>query len=54
MVDPLSYYSFQPMLHNLYYKGYGMCYPVCELRLSGPLPYVSHHIVVIKMFWEHQ
>ena len=28
MVDPLSYISFQPVLHNWYNKGHGMCYPV--------------------------
>ena len=27
MVDPLSYFSFQPVLHNLCKKGCGMCYP---------------------------
>ena len=24
-VDPLSYFSFQPVLHDLCNKGYGMC-----------------------------
>ena len=28
MVDPLSYYSFQPVLHDWCHKGHGMCYPV--------------------------
>ena len=28
-VDPLSYFSFQPVLHNWCNKGRGMCYPVC-------------------------
>ena len=27
-VDPLSYFSFQPVLHD---KGRGMCYPVCGM-----------------------
>ena len=27
-VDPLSYFSFQPVLHNWCNKGRGMCYPV--------------------------
>ena len=27
-VDPLSYFSFQPVLHNWCNKGCGMCYPV--------------------------
>ena len=29
MVDPLSYFSFQPVLHDWCNKGRGMCYPVC-------------------------
>ena len=28
MVDPLSYFSFQPVLHGWCNKGRGMCYPV--------------------------
>ena len=27
-VDPLSYFSFQPVLHDWCFKGRGMCYPV--------------------------
>ena len=27
-VDPLSYFSFQPVLHDWCNKGRGMCYPV--------------------------
>ena len=30
MVDPLSYFSFQPVLYNWCNNGSGMCYPVCE------------------------
>ena len=29
MVDPLSYFSFQPVLHDWFNKGCGVCYPVC-------------------------
>ena len=29
MVDPLSYFLFQPVLHNWCTKGCGMYYPVC-------------------------
>ena len=29
MVDPLRYFSFQPVLHDWCNKGCGMCYPVC-------------------------
>ena len=30
-VDPLSYFSFQPVLHDGCNKGRGMCYPVCGM-----------------------
>ena len=30
-VDPLSYFSFQPVLHDWCNKGCGMCYPVCRI-----------------------
>ena len=30
-VDPLNYFSFQPVLHNWCNKGRGMCYPVCGM-----------------------
>ena len=29
-VDPLSYFSFQPVLHDWCNKGLGMCYPVWD------------------------
>ena len=31
MVNPLSYFSFQPMLHDWCNIGRGMCYPVCGM-----------------------
>ena len=31
MVDPLSYFSFKPVLHDWCNKGRGMCYPVCGM-----------------------
>ena len=31
MVDPLSYFSFQPVLHDWCNKGRGMYYPVCGM-----------------------
>ena len=38
MVDPLSYFSFQPVLHDWFNKGCGMCYPVCGMmRIKEPL-----------------
>ena len=37
-VDPLSYFSFQPMLHDWCNKGCGMCYPVCGMvHIKEPL-----------------
>ena len=47
MVDPLSYFSIQPVLHELSNKGRGMCDPVCGvmhikdpmllIRMSSPI-----------------
>ena len=38
MVDPLSYFSFQPVLHNWCNKGHGVCYPVCGMmHIKEPL-----------------
>ena len=31
VVDPLSYFSFQPVLHDRCNKGRGMCHPVCGM-----------------------
>ena len=31
MVNPLSYFSFQPVLYYWCNKGRGMCYPVCGM-----------------------
>ena len=37
-VDPLSYFSFQPVLHDWCSKGRGMCYPVCGMvHIKEPL-----------------
>ena len=57
MVDVLSYFAFQPVLHDSYNKDRGMCYTVCmkvhikdpllaatgllPCYLSGPLPLCS-------------
>ena len=38
MVYPLSYFSFQPVLHDWCNKGCGMCYPVCGMvHIKEPL-----------------
>ena len=31
LFDPLSYFSFQPVLHDWCNKSHGMCYPVCGI-----------------------
>ena len=37
-VDPLSYFSFQAVLHDWCNKGHGMCYPVCGMvHMKEPL-----------------
>ena len=37
-VDPLSYFSFQPVLHDWCNKGRGVCYPVCGMmHIKEPL-----------------
>ena len=38
MVEPLGYFSFQPVPHDWCNKGRGMCYPVCEMmHIKEPL-----------------
>ena len=37
-IELLSYFSFQPVLHELCNKGRGMCYPVCGMmHIKEPL-----------------
>ena len=37
-VDPLSYFSFQPVFHDWCNKGRGMFYPVCRMvHIKEPL-----------------
>ena len=37
-MDPLSYFSFQPVLHDWCNKGRGMCYPICGMmHIKEPL-----------------
>ena len=36
--DPLSYFSFRPVLHDGCNKGRGVCYPVCGMmHIKEPL-----------------
>ena len=40
-IDPLSYFSFQPVLHDCCNKGRGMCYPVCGMvHIKEPLLFI--------------
>ena len=35
---PIELFSFQPVLHDWYNKGHGMCYPVCGMvHIAEPL-----------------
>ena len=45
-VDPLSYFSFQPVLHDWCNKGRGMCYPVCGMvHIKEPLLLIDKSIL---------
>ena len=38
MVDPLSYFLFQPVLHDWCNKSHSMCYPLCGIvHIKDPL-----------------
>ena len=37
-VDPMSYFSFQPVLHDWCNKGRDMCYHVCGLLIGKSSP----------------
>ena len=46
-MDKLSYFSFQPVLHDWLNKGCGMCYPVCGMvNIKEPLQLIekSSHV----------
>ena len=67
MVDPLSYFSFQPVLHDWCNKGRGMCYPVCGImHIKQPLLLIKRAamwrqrvsslatwVVLYHMSWRH-
>ena len=44
-VDPLSYFSFQPVLHDWCNKGRGMCYPVWDVAYKRTLAVISERVV---------
>ena len=44
-VDPLSYFPFQPVLHDWCNKGHGMCYPVFGMmHIKEPLLLIVAHV----------
>ena len=61
---PLSYFSFQPVLHDWYNKGRGMCYPVCGMlhikeptlligkmfQVISPAGFLSHGVALYHAF----
>ena len=53
MVDPLSYFSFQPVLHNWFNKGRSMCYPVCRLvHIKEPLLLIGKSSPCVYINWK--
>ena len=47
-VDPLSYFSFQPVLHDWCNKGCGMCYPVFGMmHIKEPLLLIGKNVVAV-------
>ena len=42
MVESLSYFFFQPVLHDLYNKGHGMQCHVCEMM------HIKDHLLLIE------
>ena len=53
-VDPLSYFSFQPVLHDWCNKGRGMCYPVCGMvHIKEPLLSIIVAYVAAAGFLSH-
>ena len=47
-VDPLSYFLFQPVLHDWCNKGHGMYYPVCGMmHIKEPLLLIERVACVV-------
>ena len=49
-VDPLSYFSFQPVLHDWCNKGHGMCYPYNLLIIFVLFQYGVAHGMPVEIF----
>ena len=53
-VNPLSYFSFQPVLHDWCNKGCGMCYPVYGMvHIKDPLLLIDKAYVAASGFLSH-
>ena len=52
MVNPLNYFSFQPVLHDWSNKGCGMCYPVCKMMHIKESLLLSH-VVAVGFFFHY-
>ena len=58
-VDPLSYLSFQPVLHYWYNKGHDMCYPEIQgiMHIKEPLLLigkVTHVKILTNLYFSKQ
>ena len=56
-MEPLSYFSFYPVLYGWGNKGHGTCYPVCRmahipdaLQLTGMS---SHDVAAVDFFFRY-
>ena len=51
-VDPLNYFSFQPVLHDWCNKGRGMCYPVCGMvHIKEPCYFANHTCYSVSILY---
>ena len=51
-VDPLSYFSFHPVLHDWCNKGHGMCYPVSGMvHIKEPLLLIENSCYYKVLFY---
>ena len=46
VVDPLNYFSFQPVLHDWCNEGRGVCYPVCGMML------IKEPLLLMRLSWQ--
>ena len=45
-MDPLNYFSFQPVLHDWCNKGCGMCYPFIHLFIHSFIYLFMHSLII--------